>query len=113
FTLRLPWTLGADFFLRHLIDADPASNTLSWRWVAGLQTPGKIYLATPDNIARYTNGRFAPRGLAVSANALVEAPLEKPVPLAPLTAIDRSLPSILLATHEDLHPESAIGDDPA
>ena len=113
FTLRLPWTLGADFFLRHLIDADPASNTLSWRWVAGLQTPGKIYLATPDNIARYTNGRFAPRGLAVSASALVESPLEKPVPLAPLTAIDRSLPSILLATHEDLHPESAIGDDPA
>jgi deoxyribodipyrimidine photo-lyase len=29
FTLRLPWALGADFFLRHLIDGDPASNTLS------------------------------------------------------------------------------------
>ena len=35
FTLRLPWELGADFFLRHLIDGDPASNTLSWRWVGG------------------------------------------------------------------------------
>ena len=58
FTLRLPWALGADFFLRHLVDADPASNTLSWRWVAGLQTPGKTYLATADNIARYTSGRF-------------------------------------------------------
>ncbi|MDA0768256.1 MAG: hypothetical protein O3A92_15715, partial [Verrucomicrobia bacterium] len=40
---RLPWQLGADFFHRHLLDADPASNTLSWRWVAGLQTPGKTY----------------------------------------------------------------------
>ncbi len=33
FTLRLPWALGAAFFLRHLLDGDPASNTLSWRWV--------------------------------------------------------------------------------
>ncbi len=31
FTLRLPWALGADFFMRHLLDGDPASNTLSWR----------------------------------------------------------------------------------
>ena len=38
FTLNLPWQLGADFFLRHLLDGDPASNTLSWRWVAGLNT---------------------------------------------------------------------------
>ena len=70
FTLRLPWALGADFFLRHLIDADAASNTLSWRWVAGLQTVGKTYLATTKNIARYTNGRFAPKGLAREAIAL-------------------------------------------
>ncbi|MFM8939492.1 MAG: FAD-binding domain-containing protein [Phenylobacterium sp.] len=74
FTLRLPWALGADFFLRHLIDADPASNTLSWRWVAGLQTPGKTYLATRENIARFTEGRFAPSGLATEAQALEEAP---------------------------------------
>ena len=50
FTLRLPWELGADFFLRHLLDGDPASNTLSWRWVAGLQTRGKHYLARPANV---------------------------------------------------------------
>ena len=40
FTLRLPWQLGAAFFSEHLLDADPASNTLSWRWVAGLHTRG-------------------------------------------------------------------------
>ncbi|MEM7469992.1 MAG: FAD-binding domain-containing protein [Pseudomonadota bacterium] len=60
FTLRLPWALGADFFLRHLLDGDPASNTLSWRWVAGLQTEGKTYLARPDNIAEFTQNRFRP-----------------------------------------------------
>jgi deoxyribodipyrimidine photo-lyase len=62
FTLNLPWASGADFFMRHLCDADAASNTLSWRWVAGLHTVGKHYLARADNIARYTNQRFNPRG---------------------------------------------------
>ena len=49
----LPWQLGADFFFRHLLDSDPASNTLSWRWVAGLQTPGKRYLPRRGNIEKY------------------------------------------------------------
>ena len=62
FTLQLPWVLGADFFLRHLIDGDPASNTLSWRWVGGMQTKGKTYLARPSNIEKYTNGRFSRAG---------------------------------------------------
>lgn len=41
-----------DFF-DHLLDADAASNTLSWRWVAGLQTPGKTYLVRRSNLASY------------------------------------------------------------
>ena len=62
FTLKLPWQLGADFFLRHLLDGDPAANTLSWRWVAGLHTPGKHYLARASNIEKFTQGRFNPTG---------------------------------------------------
>lgn len=50
---RLPWELGADFFYQHLLDADPASNTLSWRWVAGLQTKGKAYLVRRTNLEKY------------------------------------------------------------
>ena len=49
----LPWELGAKFFLEHLLDADAASNTLSWRWVGGLQTKGKTYLVTEQNIRRF------------------------------------------------------------
>ena len=105
FTLRLPWALGAEFFLRHLIDADPASNTLSWRWVAGLQTAGKTYLATTDNIALYTGGRFAPTGLAREAVALTEPPIEAAQPLPDIAVYDPSSPALLLVTHEDLHPE--------
>ena len=62
-TLRLPWALGADLFLRRLVDGDPASNTLSWRWVAGLHTRGKPYAARAENIRRYTDGRYTPTGL--------------------------------------------------
>lgn len=50
---KLPWQLGADFFYRHLLDGDPASNILSWRWVAGLQTPGKTYLPRRSNLEKY------------------------------------------------------------
>lgn len=49
----LPWEAGARHFFEHLLDADPASNTLGWRWVAGLQTRGKAYLATEQNIRKY------------------------------------------------------------
>ncbi len=49
---RLPWELGAAFFFDHLMDADAASNTLSWRWVAGRQTQGKTYLVRRANIER-------------------------------------------------------------
>ena len=58
FTLELPWQLGAELFMQHLYDGDPASNTLGWRWVAGIQTQGKHYLASEWNIQKFTNNRF-------------------------------------------------------
>ena len=58
FTLELPWQLGAEFFMQHLYDGDTASNTLGWRWVAGIQTQGKHYLASEWNIKKFTNNRF-------------------------------------------------------
>ena len=58
FTLDLPWQLGAEFFMQHLYDGDAASNTLGWRWVAGIQTQGKHYLASEWNIKKFTNNRF-------------------------------------------------------
>ena len=79
FTLRLPWELGAAFFYEHLLDGDVASNTLSWRWVAGLQTPGKTYVARADNIAHYTDGHHVPQAsqLAIAAFPITEPPLPK------------------------------------
>ncbi len=106
FTLRLPWPLGAEFFRHHLKDADAASNTLSWRWVAGIQTPGKHYLARAENIARHTEGRFDPRGqLDEDAAPLDEPPPPSARPLAPADPLPEG-PAALLLHEEDLHPES-------
>ena len=105
FTLRLPWELGADFFLNHLIDGDAAANTLSWRWVGGLHTKGKSYLARPSNIAQFTDGRFDPVGqLSPTAEPLIE---DKDHPYVPLS-LAQPMPQdeyVLLITSEDCQPE--------
>ena len=44
FTLNYHGKKAQNFFMKHLYDGDAASNTLSWRWVAGIQTKGKITL---------------------------------------------------------------------
>ena len=72
FTLNLPWQLGAEFFLEHLYDGDAASNTLSWKWVAGLQTKGNHYVARPDNIHKFTDGRYSNIKLNTSMPALTD-----------------------------------------
>ena len=121
FTLKLDWRLGADFFLAHLIDGDAASNTLSWRWVAGLHTKGKHYMARADNIARHTAGRsggpLAADGLADHADPLEEAQdyarqrLDLP---APVMAADLAQPFALLL-HDDAahHAPLALPAAPA
>jgi len=73
YTLELPWELGADFFYRHLLDGDLASNTCSWRWICGLHTTEKTYLARASNIEKFTQSRFNPHGqLATEALPLSE-----------------------------------------
>ena len=88
--------------MRHLVDGDPASNTLSWRWVAGLHTKGKTYLARADNIAKYTDGRFQPQGLANVAEPLVEATDHPRIEIRAQSEKPLSKPYLLLVTEEDM-----------
>ena len=114
FTLKLPWELGADFFLRNLLDGDPASNTLSWRWVAGMQTKGKTYLARAENIVKFTINRFDPTsGLSRVANPLPGPSV--PAPKAPPSNVswDCSIPTGLLVTEEDLNPDFMLSQAPS
>lgn len=110
FTLGLPWRIGADFFYRHLLDGDPASNTLGWRWVAGLHTRGKPYVAQAWNIAKFTDDRFTPREGAFAQDVRglehlepdglpAVQPLRAPVPPV------HDAPTALLVTEEDCRLE--------
>jgi deoxyribodipyrimidine photo-lyase len=112
---KLPWPIGADFFYRHLLDGDIASNTLSWRWVAGLQTRGKAYLVRRSNIEKY----LAPpmldqRGLEQLDDDRVETAQftdDVPHPFALSAAFDNATSLEgrrwgLWLHEEDLHPES-------
>ena len=103
-TLRLDWSLGTDFFYRHLLDGDPASNTLSWRWVAGLQTKGKAYAATQSNIARFTNGRYNPRGLNENPVPLEDDEDTSPDPIDPPSPLPGGR-ALLLVHAADCTPE--------
>ncbi|MGB3406437.1 MAG: FAD-binding domain-containing protein [Jannaschia sp.] len=110
-TLRLPWELGADFFLRHLLDGDPASNTCSWRWVGGLHTRGKVYRARASNIAKYSDGRWDASALGHRlAREDQVTPLDGPDNPAPRQSPedavwDEALRTGLLLTEDDLHPD--------
>ena len=104
FTLKLPWQLGACFMFHNLLDADPASNTLSWRWVAGLQTPGKIYVARPDNISTYSDGRWSPKHSELATNPVPLYPLATPA-LHELNPVSDNAPpagSLILLHDDDL-----------
>ena len=104
-TLRLDWTLGADFFLRHLLDGDAASNTLSWRWVGGLHTRGKVYAARRDNIARNTGGRFSPSGLHEDPGPLPDDGVDTaPEPIGPLPPVPGGR-AVLMVHPADCAPE--------
>ena len=103
-TLKLPWQLGADWFLRNLFDGDPASNTLSWRWVAGLHTRGKSYLARRDNILKYTENRFkVDVALAKEAIAVEQVDPPSPNTLEKFSIIPKGKRLGLLITLEDLN----------
>lgn len=59
---RIRWQAGARWFLQNLLDGDPASNNLSWQWVASTFS-NKPYIFNLENVAKYTghevNTRFA------------------------------------------------------
>ncbi len=107
---KLPWQMGADFFYRHLLDADPASNTLSWRWVAGLQTPGKTYMVSRSNIERFCAPDIPRKNLdALDASVTLDPEPEDASLRAPV-----ALPACPTSLNEELQGKVGIwlhGDD--
>ena len=54
---RVRWQAGARWFLTHLLDGDPASNNLSWQWVASTFSH-KPYFFNRENLERNTDGAY-------------------------------------------------------
>ena len=114
FTLRLPWELGADFFLRHLMDGDPASNTLGWRWVAGIQTKGRPYIAGAANISKFTNRKFCPvHQLATKVDPKIDPVDHLRRPMTDATQA-KDIPSdfLLLVTEDDMQITDLLPHSP-
>jgi deoxyribodipyrimidine photo-lyase len=54
---KVAWQAGARWFLQHLLDGDPASNNLSWQWVAGTFSH-KPYIFNRANLERFSAGAY-------------------------------------------------------
>jgi deoxyribodipyrimidine photo-lyase len=54
---RLRWQAGAKWFLQHLLDGDPASNNLSWQWIASTCSH-KPYIFNRENLQRLTGNTY-------------------------------------------------------
>jgi deoxyribodipyrimidine photo-lyase len=68
---RVAWQEGARWFLRHLVDGDPASNNLSWQWVASTFSSQPYYF-NRENLERYSEGRYC-----ASCERRNDCPLDK------------------------------------
>ena len=99
FTLNLPWQKGAEFFIKNLLDGDAASNTLSWRWVAGLQTKGKHYVAQSWNINKFTNNKYQDVKLNEKVSPLADVRDYKITPLS-LNFEDNSNENLIVFENE-------------
>ncbi len=71
-TRRVQWQAGARWFLHHLLDGDPASNKLSWQWVASTFSQ-KPYIFNLENVAKYFGRQV---DVSPAANAPLDASYE-------------------------------------
>ena len=98
FTLKLPWQKGAEFFLRELYDGDAASNTLSWRWVAGIQTKGKNYIAQNWNINKFTINKYKDLKLNENPQPIID---QRDYKISPLSVCNNEKASDILIFFEN------------
>ena len=54
---RVWWQAGAEWFLTHLLDGDPANNNLNWQWVASTWR-AYPYLWNRGNLIKYAGERY-------------------------------------------------------
>jgi deoxyribodipyrimidine photo-lyase len=100
------WSLPAKWMYYHLLDADWASNALSWQWVAGANSQKKYY-ANQANINKYcatqqketyldkSYGALADMDIPTSLLDTVDLSLHTSLPQKQEISVDQSLPTYL------------------
>ena len=108
FTLGLPWQKGAEFFMKHLLDGDAASNTLSWRWVAGIQTKGKNYIAQNWNIRKFSNNKYKDMILKENPKPIIDHREYNILPLD-IKKNDKKSENLIIFDNETNFKSSSLG----
>ena len=100
------WKAPAKWMYYHLLDADWASNALSWQWVAGANA-NKKYVANQENINKYcfTNQKDTFLDIPYESFASMEIPeilketsvleLKTPLPKPKAISIDKNIPTCI------------------
>jgi len=100
------WKVPAQWMYYHLLDADWASNALSWQWVAGANA-NKKYVANQDNINKYcfTQQKNTFLDIPYDAFSTLDIPeilkdtpsivLKTPLPKQQAITIDHTLPTCI------------------
>ncbi|MFM2360863.1 MAG: hypothetical protein RLY16_2856, partial [Bacteroidota bacterium] len=100
------WKIPAKWMYYHLLDADWASNALSWQWVSGANS-NKLYYANQENINRYCYTHQQGSYLDVSYDAFEQMPIPDALqqvvvpdfttclPNVPEPEIDENLPTLI------------------
>ena len=98
------WKVPAKWMYYHLLDADWASNALSWQWVAGANSQKKYY-ANQENINKYffsnqkdtyldkSYGALADIDIPEALKETVDLALDTPLPQNQPITIDENLPT--------------------
>ena len=90
-TGRYHWKIPAQWLYYHLLDADWASNALSWQWVAGTNSKKK-YIANQENINKYCSTRQRNTFLDVSYEELAEMPVPEALKTPGIPKLQTPLP---------------------
>jgi len=100
------WHLPAKWMYYHLLDADWASNALSWQWVCGANSQKK-YFANQENINKYCKTRqrgsfldvdysqFEDMAIPESLKSLESPVFETKFPETPIPILDSNLPTLI------------------
>lgn len=103
---RCHWEVPAQWMYYHLLDADWASNALSWQWVCGANSH-KLYYANQENINKYCHTNQHDSFLDIAYENFAELPipdilndvetpdLTTPLPQTSVPEFDSTLPTLV------------------